>query len=42
MLDEVYPIVYMNSMHFKAREDSKIISKAEYIYMYGFKYGREK
>ena len=33
MLDEVYPIVYMDAMHFKVREDSKIVSKAAYICM---------
>ncbi len=32
-LDEVYPIVYMDAMHFKVREDSKIVSKAAYICM---------
>jgi transposase-like protein len=33
MLDEVYPIVYMDAMHFKVRDDSKIVSKAAYICM---------
>lgn len=33
MLDEVYPIVYMDAMYFKVREDSKIVSKAAYICM---------
>lgn len=33
MLDEIYPIVYMDAMHFKVREDSKIVSKAAYICM---------
>ncbi|QEZ68633.1 IS256 family transposase [Paraclostridium bifermentans] len=33
MLDEVYPIVYMDAIHFKVREDSKIVSKAAYICM---------
>ncbi|MGL5718432.1 MAG: IS256 family transposase [Paraclostridium sp.] len=32
-LEEVYPIVYMDAMHFKVRDDSKIVSKAAYICM---------
>lgn len=32
-LDEVYPIVYMDAMHFKVRDDNKIVSKAAYICM---------
>ncbi len=31
MLDKVYPIVYMDAIHFKVREDNKIMSKAAYI-----------
>lgn len=31
MLDKVYPIVYMDAIHFKVREDNKIVSKAAYI-----------
>lgn len=29
-LDSVYPIVYLDAMHFKVREDGKVISKAFY------------
>ena len=32
-LEEIYPIVYMDAMHFKVREDNKIVSKAAYICM---------
>lgn len=32
-LDEIYPIVYMDAMHFKVRDDNKIVSKAAYICM---------
>lgn len=32
-LDPVYPIVYMDAIHFKVNEDHKIISKAAYICM---------
>ncbi len=32
-LDDVYPIVYMDAMHFKVRDDNKIVSKAAYICM---------
>lgn len=31
MLDKVYPIVYMDAIHFKVREDHRIVSKAAYI-----------
>lgn len=31
MLDEVYPIVYMDAIHFKVRDDHRIVSKAAYI-----------
>ncbi len=31
MLDKVYPIVCMDTVHFKAREDYRIVSKAAYI-----------
>ena len=31
MIDKVYPIVYMDAIHFKVREDNKIMSKAAYI-----------
>ncbi len=31
MLDKVYPIVYMDGVHFKVREDNKIVSKAAYV-----------
>jgi transposase-like protein len=33
MLDKVYPLVYMDALHFKVRDDSKIISKTSYICM---------
>lgn len=32
-LEEIYPIVYMDALHFKVRDDSKIVSKAAYICM---------
>ena len=32
-LNEIYPIVYMDAMHFKVRDDNKIVSKAAYICM---------
>lgn len=32
-LDAVYPIVYMDAVHFKVREDNRIVSKAAYICM---------
>lgn len=32
-LESVYPIVYMDAMHFKVRDDNKIVSKAAYICM---------
>ena len=32
-LEEIYPIVYMDAMHFKVRDDNKIVSKAAYICM---------
>lgn len=32
-LDPIYPIVYMDAIHFKVREEHKIISKAAYICM---------
>lgn len=32
-LDPVYPIVYMDAMHFKVKEEIKIINKAAYICM---------
>lgn len=32
-LEPVYPIVYMDAIHFKVREDHQIISKAAYICM---------
>lgn len=31
MLDEIYPIVYMDAIHFKVRDDHKIVTKAAYI-----------
>lgn len=33
MLDKMYPIVYMDAMHFKVRDDNRIVSKAAYICM---------
>ena len=32
-LNEIYTIVYMDAMHFKVRDDNKIVSKAAYICM---------
>lgn len=32
-LDPVYPIVYMDAVHFKVREEHRIVSKAAYICM---------
>lgn len=32
-LDEIYPIVYMDAVHFKVREEHKIVTKAAYICM---------
>lgn len=31
MLDEVYAIVYMNDIHFKVRDEHRIVTKAVYI-----------
>ena len=31
MLDEIYPIVYLDAMYFKVRSDGKIVNKAVYI-----------
>lgn len=33
MLDSVYPIVYMDAVHFKVRDDHRIMCKAAYICM---------
>ena len=32
-LDRVYPIVYLDAIHFKVRQDSRIINKAAYSVM---------
>lgn len=32
-LDQIYPIIYMDAVHFKVRDDHKIVSKAAYICM---------
>lgn len=32
-LDSIYPIVYMDAVHFKVRDEHKIVSKAAYICM---------
>ncbi|KEH97002.1 IS256 family transposase [Clostridium botulinum] len=32
-LDRIYPILYMDAMHFKVRDDNRIVSKAAYICM---------
>lgn len=32
-LDRIYPIVYMHAMHFKVRDDNRIVSKAAYLCM---------
>jgi transposase-like protein len=31
MLDKVYPIVYMDAIHFKIRDDGRIMSRAAYV-----------
>ncbi len=33
MLDSVYPIVYMDALHFKVRDEYRIVSKAAYVCM---------
>jgi len=33
MLDRVYPIVYMDAIHFKVRDEHRIVTKAAYICM---------
>lgn len=33
MLDKVYPIVYMDAVHFKVRDEHRIVTKAAYICM---------
>lgn len=33
MLDEVYPIIYMDAVHFKVRDEHRIVTKAAYICM---------
>ncbi|WP_238907697.1 IS256 family transposase [Clostridium sp. YIM B02506] len=33
MLDDIYPIVYMDAIHFKVRDDHRIVTKAAYICM---------
>lgn len=33
MLDPIYPIVFMNAIHFKVRHDGKIVRKAAYVCM---------
>ena len=32
-LDQIYPIVYMDAIHFKVRDENKIVTKAAYICM---------
>lgn len=32
MLDSVYPIVFMDDIHYKVRQDGKIINKAAYVW----------
>ena len=32
-LDKIYPIVYMDAVHFKVRDEHRIVSKAAYICM---------
>ena len=32
-LDPLYPIVYMDAVHFKVRDEQRIVSKAAYIAM---------
>ncbi|MGM9978730.1 MAG: IS256 family transposase [Clostridium sp.] len=33
MLDKIYPIVYMDAIHFKVRDEHRIVTKAAYICM---------
>ena len=33
MLDHIYPIVYMDAVHFKVRDEHRIVTKAAYICM---------
>ncbi|MGL5713528.1 MAG: IS256 family transposase [Paraclostridium sp.] len=33
VLDPIYPIIYLDAVHFKVRQDGKIVSKAAYICM---------
>lgn len=33
MFDKIYSIVYTDVMHFKARDDNRIVNKATYICM---------
>lgn len=33
VLDSIYPIIYLDAVHFKVRQDGKIVSKAAYICM---------
>ncbi|XAM38649.1 IS256 family transposase ISCbo4 [Terrisporobacter petrolearius] len=33
MLDSVYPIVFMDAIHYKVRQDGKIVNKAAYVCM---------
>ena len=30
-LDEIYPIVYLNAIHIKVRQDGRVINKAVYL-----------
>lgn len=30
-LDEVYPIIFMDAIHFKVRKDNTVVSKAAYV-----------
>lgn len=33
MLDNIYPIVYLDDMYFKVRSNGKIVNKSIYIYL---------
>ncbi len=41
-LDEVYPIVWMDTMHYKVRDGGKVTSRAVYKILAINKYGRKE
>ena len=32
-LDDIYPVLFMDAIHYKIRQDGKVISKAAYTYL---------